>query len=165
VADTDPFFVAEELRTLVAQRLTPVPALIMPVLGGEVVWEDCCEAGGQLAVSIARIFPISPVFGFPNQAVESDQCPGNLAVAMNVWVIRCWPSAGEDGGMPDLNTLATAGRQLVSDMAAVSNATLEQVGVWQNRYTAALAGDTLSVGPEGGCIGVSSLVTVELDPV
>jgi hypothetical protein len=164
VADTDPWFLAEELRTLLAQRLNPVPKLIMPILGGEVIWEDCCESGGQLAVSIARIYPVSPQFGFPNQAVESDQCPGNLAVAMNAWVIRCWPSSDEEGNMPAIPVLQAAGVQLAADMRAVGNAALEQVGIWQDRYTSALAGDTLAVGPEGGCIGVSSLLTVELDP-
>ncbi|WP_234323204.1 hypothetical protein [Streptomyces bikiniensis] len=108
----------------------PERACIVP---GAVAWDSCddpCgeETGGQLAVSVARIFG-STHDGFPVEArtvqgVRGCAPPPVTAVELLVTLLRCAPTFTEKGCPPACDELTAAARILHTDMVTVSNALL-----------------------------------------
>lgn len=66
--------------------------------------------------------------------------------------------------MPDEQLLTTAGRQIIVDAANMATAVAAQIAAWQAEYVSAIMTEVASQGPQGGLIGATCSVTVELVP-
>lgn len=149
----------------------PCRACVVP---GQVAWDSCedpCtgEAGGQLSVSVARIYA-STFDGFPAEArvvhgVKGCTPPPLTAVELLISVLRCAPSFDESGCPPSCDQLAQAARRLHVDMVTVYNALLcclPGTDPSRPRGRRFVMGIQRTVGPEGGCVGLEQRVTVAL---
>lgn len=149
-----------------AEELQPALCGILP--GRDVAADDCC--GGQAWVRHARTFR-SSVDEFPNpQASQTGHCDDEFwAIELGIGVLRChsFPSA-EDGSVTaaDWAALRTDALQLSDDEARVRAAVacclqekLDQLAKEQGEVLLQI-GETLTVGPEGGCVGFEMIVTI-----
>ncbi|MGC4947699.1 hypothetical protein ACLQ2N_16075 [Streptomyces sp. DT224] len=144
------------------------------VVPGQVAWDSCDDpcgneaSGGQLTVSVARIYPSSEL-GFPAedrtvQGVRGCMPPGVTALELVVTLLRCAPTFTEQGCPPSCEDLSETARALHVDMVTVYNALLCCLpGTEQRRRGRRFVmGAQRTVGPEGGCVGLEQRVTVAL---
>lgn len=145
------------------------------VVPGTPAWDSCedpCGAddgpGGQLTVSLARIYPSSdagfPAENSPVQGVRGCMPPAVTAVELVVTLLRCAPGPTEDGCPPSCEELADAARVLHIDAATVHNAMLCCLPGTSNRRRGQrfVIGPQRTIGPQGGCVGIEQVVTVAL---
>ncbi|MGW3971216.1 hypothetical protein ACWEFD_18190 [Streptomyces ardesiacus] len=143
-------------------------------------WDSCDDpcnqapaegAGGQLSVNVARLYT-STEFPTADRTVPPTQTRGRLtcsappalAVELMVTLLRCAPSFDERGCPPTCEELGAAARILHTDLVVVRNAVeccLPTTGA-QRRGRVVFVGETRTVGPEGGCVGLEQRVTVAL---
>ncbi|MFJ5890273.1 hypothetical protein [Streptomyces californicus] len=150
------------------------PACRACVVPGAVAWDSCddpCDSkggGGQLTVSVARIFSSSDA-EFPSesrivQGVRGCGPPPMLALELVVTLLRCAPTFSEDGCPPTCEELEAAAQVLHVDMVTVYNALLCCLpGTEQRRRGRRFVlGVQRTLGPEGGCVGLEQRATVAL---
>lgn len=123
------------------------------VVPGEVVWDDCqC---GMLAVNW-RVVSRSNVF--PASAAETSQtscATPYTTVQVGITMLRCAAGPDVNGNAPSCDDLADDAFVMTADMVAIRNA----LGCClQSMYRAGdladwAVGQTISVGPAGGCDG------------
>jgi hypothetical protein len=140
---------------------------------------DGCDGGcdvapdeypGQLTVSVARTFTATRA-SFPAEISivrDLSLCadPGFLAADLMVQVWRCAPGPSDDGCPPSCDALTEAATQLHADMLAVQRAitccfsatNTDRRKGWRYRV-----GQSLPLGPQGGCVGFQAIVTVALE--
>ncbi|OEJ56842.1 hypothetical protein BGM19_01110 [Streptomyces agglomeratus] len=144
------------------------------VVPGQPAWDTCddpCsgeESGGQLTVSVARIYASTDA-DFPAEArvvqgVRGCMPPPVTALELVVTLLRCAPTFSEDGCPPTCDELSAASRALHVDMVTVYNALLCCLpGTEQRRRGRRFVmGVQRTIGPEGGCVGLEQRVTVAL---
>jgi hypothetical protein len=129
---------------------------------GLLAWDDCeC---GVLAVTVDRIYQSAT---FPNPASDQQladvQCSvPYLAVDMTVTVLRCAPSPQGRELAPSCDTLAAAALSWFVDMDTVRAALgccLADLYSADTVLGFALR-DTTPAGPDGGCVGSETHLTV-----
>jgi hypothetical protein len=134
------------------------PARICAV-PGQLAWDDCrC---GVLAVTVEHLYPSA---AFPQQATGTalaGPCPPAYeAAAVTVTVLRCAP--GQYGNPPTCEALTAAAITWFTDLDAV-RATLA-CALLDLRDADTIVdftlGDTVPAGPEGGCVGLDTHLTV-----
>lgn len=140
------------------------------VVAGQPAWEDCedpCsgETGGQLTVHLARIWPSSQ-FPDENRSVRGTPgCPqvSTTAAELVITLLRCSPVGSEDGCPPTCEELEAVARTVHVDTAVVHTALLcclpHTAGRRGRRF---VLGQSRTVGPQGGCVGIEQRVTVAL---
>lgn len=146
----------------------PCRACVVP---GTPAWDSCADpctgdVGGQLTVSVARLYPSD---SFPSQSVAvqgSRNCaPAPFtAVELVITLLRCAPGADENGCPPSCDDLADAAKVVHVDAATVLNALhccLPGLGAG-HRGLKYVIGQSRTLGPEGGCTGIEQRVTVAL---
>lgn len=140
------------------------------VVPGTPAWEDCqdpCsgDGGGQLTVHVARMWPTTQ---FPEEDREvrgTRGCmpPPTTAVELVVTLLRCAPVGTEDGCPPTCEELEEVARTVHTDMAVVYSALMcclpQTAGRRGRRF---VMGQSRTVGPQGGCVGVEQRVIVAL---
>lgn len=144
------------------------------VVPGQVAWDSCddpCtgDAGGQLSVSVARLYG-STTNDFPAevrvvQGVRNCTPPPVTAVELVVTLLRCAPVFDERGCPPTCAELDESARVLHLDMVTVYNALLcclPGTDPTRPRGLKFVMGQQQTVGPEGGCVGLEQRVTVAL---
>lgn len=179
--------VANALLTCVCEALDRLPAALAGLAGcpcrvGVVPGApaaDGCDGGcnvpegewpGQLTVNVVRTY-VAELPRYTNlQSVRLDgtNCgPGAITVvdlAITLW--RCVPGPTDDGCPPSMDLLADSARQTHADLMAITQGvtccfpgtnTAHRKG---RRYS---LGQSLVLGPQGGCVGVQTSVTVALD--
>jgi len=125
------------------------------------------EFPGQLTVAVQRVFTTDRQ-QFPRELTavkDGRNCgmPVSLAVQLNVTVFRCAPvPTGECPPTPE--ELTANALQMHADMIAVQRAVLCCYGTETARPNGRryVLGATTPIGPQGGCVGFSTLVTVDL---
>jgi len=140
--------------------------------------EGCTAPGpgeypGQLTVNVVRIYSTTrdrfPVFApsSPDSVRNLKNClPPIVAVDLNVTLWRCAPGPTDQGCPPSMEDLNEAATQLHVDALAIQQGILccyagSDSGAYKGRrYT---IGQTLTLGPQGGCVGLETGVTVALD--
>lgn len=161
------------LDVVVAGLLNCVEAALAGTPGGPVgrvcdvpgllAWDDCqC---GLLALTVDRVFPSAT---FPTEAFDeilTAACPPPYeAVDLTVTVLRCAPNMDSRGNPPTCAQLAAAAEVWAFDIEAVRGAIVccmaglvgaGTVEEWTLRATD-------PAGPEGGCVGADTHVTVGL---
>ncbi|WP_405759432.1 hypothetical protein OG234_13150 [Streptomyces sp. NBC_01420] len=149
------------------------------VVPGMPAWDSCDDpcgqnsaggAGGQLTVNVLRVFQStdfpSADRGLPPAAARGTRMhcapPANLAVELAVTLLRCAPVPDEDGCPPSCEDLEATARILHTDMATVYNALLCCLpgSTERRRGRAVFVGDSRTIGPQGGCVGLEQRVTV-----
>ncbi|KPI33263.1 hypothetical protein OV450_1351 [Actinobacteria bacterium OV450] len=140
---------------------------------GTVSWDSCedpcgppAQVGGQLTVSVARVFPST---SFPSEdreirGLRGCTQPTYMAVELVITLLRCVPGPTDDGCPPSCEDLAAAAKVLHVDLASVYNALLcclpqTTTKPGSRRY---VIGASKTVGPDGGCVGLEQRVTVGL---
>lgn len=157
------------------------------VVPGEVAADGCdggCNVGpgefpGQLTVSVRRVFA-TDTNNFPRElGLGSDRTSGGVrdrslcrlpqltAVELLVTLFRCTPVPDDNGCPPSMQALDATALQYHADMLAVQRGILccfpgTETDVRRNgrRF---LVGATTTIGPQGGCVGFQTSVTVALD--
>jgi hypothetical protein len=146
----------------------PCRACVVP---GLPAWDSCAdpctgETGGQLTVSVSRMYPSS---NFPAQDAEVQGLrgctpPPITAVEYVVTLLRCAPLPTDRGCPPSCDEQAAAARTVHIDSAVIMNALLCCLPGTSpaRRGRRFVLGQTRILGPEGGCVGVEQRVTVAL---
>ncbi|MEU9576314.1 hypothetical protein [Streptomyces chilikensis] len=142
------------------------------VVPGQVAWDGCDGAcgpskpGGQLSVSVARMWPTT---SFPTEdrevrGLRGCSLPATTAVELVVTLLRCAPGPGASGCPPSCEELTDSARILHTDMATLQNAImccLPQTAPTRRGRRFVLGAQRV-LGPEGGCVGVEQRVTVAM---
>lgn len=143
------------------------------VVPGAVAFDSCedpCsgEAGGQLTVSLARLYPASPSdFPAEDRTVRGLRgCPGISlnAAELIVTLLRCAPIGDDNGCPPTCEELAAAARVMHIDAVTVQTALLccFPATAPSRRGRRFVLGPQRTIGPQGGCVGVEQRVTIAL---
>jgi len=165
-----PYEVAESLLACVCAELDAAQAALAPavtvagcpdracVAVGSPAWEDCCD--GELMVLLERTFAVRD---FPNEDRTATDCyPQRMAGTYLIRVLRC--ACTSDEAAPTCACRAEEARQVTSDATAVARALTCCFGDGGALEDVDWVFDGASiVGPNGGCIGGETRVTVELD--
>lgn len=123
---------------------------------------QCCECsdtpGGQVSVSLERVYPADQTRDGIEQVGRLENCrSGGTAADITVVVARCYPTIDEVGGL-DLADTTTAAHDLNTDMTVVWEA-LKCCGP-----NLVIRESAVDADPEGGCsafaIRVSTLVNM-----
>lgn len=150
---------------------------------------DGCDGGcdvpagsypGQLTVNVARLYA-SDRQNFPREVgqlssavpngngirdLKNCAMPQTTAVELVITLWRCAPLPTDDGCPPTMAELDATAMQMHADMLAVQQGILccyAGTDSSQRRGRRYIVGQTLSLGPQGGCAGFQTTVTVALD--
>lgn len=125
---------------------------------------------GQLTVNVVRMYT-SDRQQFPRevQAVRDlKDClgPPVTALELAVTLFRCAPMPSDEGCPPTCEELEASALQLHVDMLAVQQAVLccyAATDTTRRNGRRFVLGQSRTVGPQGGCVGLEQRVTVALD--
>lgn len=140
---------------------------------------DGCDGGcnvppgewpGQLTVNVVRTYP-AELPRWTNVAAvqaEATNCgpAALLAVELAVTLWRCTPVSSDDGCPPPMDALSENAMQLHVDMLAINQGVtccFPTAGTSRRKGRRYSLGASAVLGPQGGCIGVQTPVTVLLD--
>lgn len=146
----------------------PCRACVVP---GTPAWDSCIdpctgETGGQLTVSVARLYPSSnfPDLSTAVQGVRGCTPAPITAVEYVVTLLRCAPLPDANGCPPSCDEQAAAARITHIDAAVIMNALLCCLPGTSTtrRGRKFVLGQARILGPDGGCVGVEQRVTVAL---
>lgn len=179
---------ADNLLTCVCAGLSRLPTEVPGLAGcpcrscvvpGLVAADGCdsdCAAPpegvypGQLSVNVIRIFS-SDRQSFPREVLsvrDEKHCapPPVTAIELGVTVYRCAPFPSDEGCPPTCEQLTASAMQLHVDMLSVQNAVLccySGTDTTSRNGRRFVLGQSRTLGPEGGCVGLEQRVTVALD--
>lgn len=179
---------AENLLTCVCTALDRLPTELpglhgcpcrTGVVAGAPAADNCGEGcgtlpdgqyPGQLTVNVVRTY-VSTLPRYTNlEAVrlEDTNCgPGALTVvdlAVTLW--RCAPGPTKEGCPPSMDDLGNAAMQLHADMLAITQAVtccFPSTDTQRRKGRRYSLGQTLTLGPQGYCVGLQTTVTTALD--
>lgn len=149
---------------------------------------DGCDGGcdvppgsfpGQLTVNVVRLYA-SDRQTFPRETglfstngqgtgirdLKNCAMPQTTAVELLVTLWRCAPLPSDDGCPPDCASLTATAMQMHADMLAVQQGALccfsasDTTARHGRRW---VMGQTTTLGPQGGCAGFQTSITVALD--
>lgn len=140
---------------------------------------DGCDGGcdvtdddypGQLTVNVSRFYA-STITGFPAEVTtvrDAINCtlPQVTAVELVVTLWRCAPGASDEGCPPPMDALGATAMQLHADMLATQQGILccyAGTDTTRRKGRRFFIGQTQTLGPQGGCAGFQTRVTVALD--
>lgn len=125
---------------------------------------------GQLTVNVVRTY-VAELPRYTNlQAVrlEDTNCgPGAVTVidlAITLW--RCAPGPTQDGCPPEMADLAATALQTHVDLLAITQAVtccFPSTDTQRRKGRRYSLGQSTVLGPQGGCVGIQTTVTVALD--
>lgn len=167
----DPFAIAALLTDCICPQLKDVSRGEQAWAGeccifpgpGPVPWENCCDTGAQMTITILPGFPTTT---FPNQDARAVTGCGarSQAVPFEITVLRCVCIASDDEGTP----CTCAQREqdaanLLGDLKAVLAGISCCFQSDDFEDTSWILNGWRLLAPAGGCAGVVATVTVELD--
>lgn len=178
---------ATDLLNCVCQALDRLPVDVPGLAGcpcrscvvpGQVAADGCdgsCppvagEYPGQLSVNVTRLYS-SDRSAFPREVAtvrDLRECapPPVTVLELAVTLFRCTPLPDDQGCPPSCEELTAAARQLHADLLAVQAAVLccfAGTDPVQRRGRRYVLGQSRTMGPQGGCVGLEQLVRVALD--
>jgi hypothetical protein len=114
--------------------------------GADLSWEFCEQCDdGKCGMAYVRLATVYPYAIFPVPVVDLT-CINPLAYQIEMGVVRCFPTMGPDGELPDADAITDAAVTALVDMAAMYRAlTCCGQQVAPEAYQ--------PVGPSGGCSG------------
>lgn len=140
---------------------------------------DGCDGGcnvqpgeypGQLTVNVVRTYPADlPRFTNVQAVILDGSNCGTTAltvVDLSVTLWRCVPGPTDDGCPPSMTELGASAIQLHADMLAINQAVtccFATRGTTRRKGRRYSLGQTTVLGPQGGCVGIQTTVTVALD--
>lgn len=167
VDDPVAWCVADRLAACLCAQLVETSApvaccCLMP--GSQVAWDDCER--GQAWVRVARVYRLGGTFPAAATASDDGNCGGlgGWAAVLELGVLRCMPQPDEGGALPSCDANRDVARLVLADAQAMRRAV--RCCDWRAGCVPPdarmLLGDWLPAGPEGGCVGGTTLVTVEV---
>lgn len=128
------------------------------------------EHPGQLSVNVVRLYS-SDRTSFPREVLavqDGKQCgpPPVTAVELAITVYRCAPLPSDQGCPPTCEELTASATQLHADMLAVQAAVLccySGTDTTRRNGRRFVLGQSRTLGPQGGCVGMEQRVVVALD--
>ena len=122
------------------------------VATGAVAWDDCC---GMLVVTPETVYRS---IAFPSENGNEEFCyAGEIAMNLNVLLMRCVPVMDNQGRPPSAASLDAAYEKLLVDSSVIWNAiTLAEL---PENWERAGVRQTF-VGADGGCIGVETRLSL-----
>lgn len=127
------------------------------VAGEAPAWDFCGECEGDKCgmgyITVTSVFPFTT---FPNPA-EDATCGWEMAATLKVGALRCHPTMGENGELPDVEEMAEAFLSVAADMGALLTAIQCCDAIKEHRI-----GEWSPLGPGGGCAGGEWTLTVAL---
>jgi hypothetical protein len=129
------------------------------VVPGAIAWDDCqC---GQLSISILQTWPGVTFPGDPGTGSATlGPCQvGWLMSQLVIQVARCAPNPGPDGVVP-CSALEQGARVTAEDAMAIREAAFCGLQFLKDRDDDFIVRGQVTVGPEGGCMGVEQSVVV-----
>lgn len=157
------YTVASRLKDAAEAGLTIKPERVC-LVPGEIAW-DQCECDGQLAVSVARVYPYE-IFPQEISAVATPACQAPYEAAeIIISVIRCAPQPQGQDLAPSCAELDTATGVHLQDVSQVLDATSRKLCAMYSSddVTDYLITSATALGPEGSCVGFALRVLVGLD--
>lgn len=176
-------------NALDAQRITmpglagcPCRVGVVPATPAADGCDGGCNVGpgefpGQLTVNLVRMYA-SDTLSFPRELASSApgggvrdlkncQLPQVTALDLQITLFRCVPGPTDDGCPPTMAELDASALQFHADAFTIQQAVLccyagTDTSERRNgrRY---VMGQTTTIGPQGGCVGLQTRVTVALD--
>lgn len=143
--------VTDELATLGCGTLNRV----CPIVPGDIAWDECdC---GLFAQTITETRPSD---NFPASAADQavTACgPRLLTVSVQAIIVRCVPGVSDNGSSPSCEALQAAATTLECDRQALRHGIRCYLRELRESYQIAefSVGVTTSLGPQGGCAGVT----------
>lgn len=118
--------------------------------GSQVSWEYCGEcSSGTCGMAYVRPGTAQPYNTFPIGELDAT-CASPIFHNIEVGIVRCLPTAEDDGSLPDAKELTEAALGMVHDQFALHRA----IRCCEYVKPATLAVETWQpVGPSGGCHG------------
>lgn len=137
-------------------------------------WDTCGECGqqhppptdgpapgyGSLWVTWTRVFPFGP-FPVESPAAGGGGCSAPLALDVTVTLTRCAAPLGLKSGIPTPAAIETSAANQAEDAWAILSGLACSISQWD--VAGAVIGQQ-PLGPQGGCLGSSTNLVVELDP-
>lgn len=123
-------------------------------------WDSCCD--GLLYVRVSNIVPTDT---FPSPAADRPCSPYRLAAQFEVVHARCSPSPRSTArGItpPSVKEMEAAAASFHEDTLAVMNAVVGVVRGWMADGRDVIVGNWSPIGPEGGCVGGTMNMLVEV---
>lgn len=133
-----------------------------PVLGPNACGcsSDCENPGGQLTVTLQRMYPIDA--NTFSQVVALEDCrPGAVGADLAFTLARCHPTIDETGNYPDLDTLAPYADGVVQDAQIVWSTFQCPCETGMRVVIRSVSTDS---DPLGGCSAVGVTITVLVTP-
>lgn len=155
------YVVGTSLVDAVRDGLTSKPGRA-GMVPGEIAW-DACDCGGMLAVTLTRAY-LSEVFPEETETVNG-ACAAPYEVGQfTVAVVRCAPQAEGVEAAPAADDLDAAAGLLLQDTAEMLDSLSAALCRLQadDEVLDYLVTPAEPVGPEGGCVGVTLTVRVNL---
>lgn len=169
--------VCEHLQQAHEQHPThPGCPCITCVTPGKPAWDSCCDClpdgqhGGQLTVHVEQVWPYQE---WPDPATGRDMhkcAPAGMGLAADlvVTLLRCTPTVSDQGFPPGCDQLQESARVTHVDQMVVAAAVTccfpEALPARRGKRRRVLLRESRVVGPEGGCVGSETRVTVDLGP-
>lgn len=160
------YLMAEELRLAVHEALSTLdpgaPAISFVALGADEPWDSCCD--GMLYVRVVQIQPTDGSVTSPASAMPCS--PMGFAVDFEVVHLRCAPTISVQGlsaAVPTPEQTTDAAIELFRQGWAVCVGIACQARAWRARGLTSVMTPWTPVGPEGGCVGGITTLSVDLE--
>ncbi len=151
------------------------PSLACVRPGNVTAWDNCCgdsgaEVGGQLSVNVARVYP-SRQFPDLDQGRPTTNCIAPyMVVQYNIEILRCTPVVNDRGEAPSCTDLDANAELALRDLEQVrlgaACCLLDEDALTQlvGQPTTWIFGDSVTLGPKGGCVGSQLTIFVGIPP-
>jgi hypothetical protein len=84
-----------------------------------VVWDDCCEDGGQVWVRMIEALPVNPL---PVADQSLTTCGKSMGALLGLGIVRCAHTIDDNGRPPSVDELMTDAALQADDMTALYRA-------------------------------------------
>lgn len=134
---------------------------------GQVAWDHCSafitaddeNVNGQAWVRDTNQYPYTV---FPTQAASARPCGFPQALMIEMGIVRCAPEPDDKGNPPSGDALTDAAQARRIDGAALLYAVCCASATDAFANTSILVGNLQPLGPQGGCVGVTLHVVIDL---
>jgi hypothetical protein len=152
------------VRDALADTPDGIPGRVCLLVPGAIA-ADACDCG-QLALSIARVFPSN---GLPGEAIVDESAggcpPPILAATITVSLFRCAPTVDDDLDPPSCDALLASAVAWDTDVAVIRRALACRLAelAHQDVIVGYVIGATTPVGPDGACLGADTTITIGIN--
>ncbi len=119
--------------------------------GASVSWDSCgveCDDPDTCGMAYVRPATSFPYESFPFPALD-DTCQAPVGFEVEIGILRCFPTAEEDGSLPSPEVITSTAIDVLQDQWALHKA----IRCCEFEEGKVVLGQWTPVGPQGGCVG------------